>query len=148
MNPSHDHEKLENLIGQVLHEQPLRRAPRTLEARVFAALERRAAVPWWHKSFMHWPVAARVAFLIASVGFVQIALKAAAWIVAGVDSAPVVAGIQSEAGWIAVLMAAADSVARSVPQEWIWGAIAVIAVMYLALFGLGAAAYKALYVRR
>src|SRR5687768_72038 len=102
MNPSHDHEKLENLIGQVLHEQPLRRAPRTLEARVFAALERRAAVPWWHKSFMHWPVAARVAFLIASVGFVQIALKAAAWIVAGVDSAPVVAGIQSEAGWIAV----------------------------------------------
>jgi hypothetical protein len=97
---------------------------------------------------MHWPLAARVAFLIASIGFVQLALKTATWIIAGVDTAPVVAGIQSETGWIPMLLAAADSVVRSVPQEWIWGGVAVIAVMYIALFGLGAAAYRTLYVRR
>ena len=38
-------EKLERLVGRVLKQQPLRKAPGTLEARVFAALEQRAARP-------------------------------------------------------------------------------------------------------
>lgn len=54
MHPAPDpEEKLERLIHRTLRDLAPRRAPRTLEARVFAELERRAALPWWRQSYAH-----------------------------------------------------------------------------------------------
>ena len=52
-------EKLERLVGQVLRDQPLRRAPASLEARVLGELAARARLPWWRRGITTWPVAVR-----------------------------------------------------------------------------------------
>ena len=68
-------EKLESFVDQLVRGQPLRRAPATLEARVLAQLAlQHAPIPWWCRGFTHWPLTARVAFLIASYGFVRLAI--------------------------------------------------------------------------
>src|SRR5476649_1202935 len=74
MTPSPDsHEKLEQLIHRTLREQPARRAPRSLEQRVLAELERRAALPWWRRSFAHWPLPARAGFLVICAALIGLA---------------------------------------------------------------------------
>ena len=67
---------LEDLIHGMLREQPQMQAPRELELRVHAEIGRRAALPWYRKSYRHWPLAARGAFLVASCGFAKLALFA------------------------------------------------------------------------
>jgi hypothetical protein len=67
MNPSPENrDPLESLIDRTLRAQPARRAPRTLESRVVAELARRAALPWWHKSYAHWPAVVRGGFFVLS----------------------------------------------------------------------------------
>src|SRR4051794_7570835 len=63
--------RLEQLVCDVARTQPLRRAPASLEGRVLAQL---APAPWWRRGFTNWPLAARAAFLVASIGFVRLAL--------------------------------------------------------------------------
>ena len=54
---------LEQLISRTLRDLPPRRAPRSLESRVLAALEHQAVIPWYHKSWSYWPAAIRASFL-------------------------------------------------------------------------------------
>ena len=157
MNPlpeNHD-EKLERAIHQTLRALPARRAPRTLEARVFAELARRAALPWWRQSFAHWPLAARAVFLLASVALVKLVLMASVWVMAGFDATVFTAAFSTPAAWVETTISLARGVAgfcsiifRSIPPFWLYGAAAFVAVLYAALFGLGAAAYRTLYVSR
>src|ERR1035438_2139941 len=65
MNPQ-DQDKLEASIHRVLRKLPDRKAPFTLEARVLAELGRRASLPWWRKSFAHWPSAVRAGFFVGA----------------------------------------------------------------------------------
>lgn len=157
MNPSspHDPEKLERAIHATLRALPPRRAPRTLEARVLAELERRAALPWWRQSFAHWPLAARALFLLASVALVKLTLMAAVWVMAGFDSGAFVAAFSTPVSWaqtgVALVRGIADFfviIFRSIPPVWLYGTVAFVAAMYAALVGLGAAAYRTLYVSR
>src|SRR4051812_1841916 len=98
--PRSDSKAIERLIDGVLRGQPPRSAPATLQARVFAEIERRAALPWWHHSFLHWPLAARVAFILASLGVVKLALTGAMMLIAGVQSEPaVVATLTRPLSW-------------------------------------------------
>lgn len=115
------HASIERLVGDVLSRQPLLRAPRSLQARVLDELARRAA-PWWRKNFLHWPMPARVVFLLISCGFAKIALDAATWTVANLRS-----------------------VLDLFPSHWLYIGVFAGAAMYVALFGLGAAAYRTLY---
>lgn len=157
MNPlpeNHD-EKIEGAIHQALRALPARRAPRNLEARVFAELERRAALPWWRQSFAHWPLAARAIFLIGSVALVKLVLMASAWVMAGFDLTAFTAASPPSVAWIEITISLARGVAefcsvvyRSIPPLWLYGAAAFVAALYAALFGLGAAAYRTLYVSR
>ena len=55
MKPRMNPDELERFIHQTLRALPDRKAPGTLEARVLAEVERRAAIPWWHKSWSYWP---------------------------------------------------------------------------------------------
>ena len=67
MNPMTP-EELEKFIHENLRSLPSRRAPRTLESRVLAALEHQAMIPWYHRSWSHWPAAMRAGFLIVALG--------------------------------------------------------------------------------
>ena len=153
--PEHHSEKLERAIHQTLRALPLRRAPRSLETRVFAELARRAALSWWHQSFAHWPLPARAVFLLVSVALVKLTFMAAVWVTAGFDSAAFVAAFSAPVSWaqagVSLVRGLTDFSAilfRNIPPLWLYGSVAFVAAMYAALFGLGAAAYRTLYVSR
>jgi hypothetical protein len=156
MTPSPDNnEKLERLIHQTLRDLPSRRAPGTIEHRVLMELQRRAALPWWRKSFVHWPVAARAGFIVLSAGVVKLALLAAVWVMAGFDTAQFSDAFATQFSWMdsgfAVVHAVTgffDIILRNIPPLWLYGGIAFIGAMYVTLFGVGAAAYRTLYARR
>jgi hypothetical protein len=142
---SADHERqdeLERQLTRVLRDQPLRRAPDSLERRVLAQLEAGVAVSPWRRGFAHWPLAARVAFLAASVGFVKVALSIAVWLSTPLDSRASAFDLPSQIAWLQTLFVAVGSIARTVPSLWVHAGIAVFAIMYVALFGIGASAYR------
>lgn len=148
-------DEIEQLVHAALRSLPDRRAPVTLEARVRDALERRAALPWWHRSWSHWPQAARAAFLLLCGGVAVLVVLAGVSLQAGYDPAPIreaLAPISNLADRLRVLgRVGGDFVAlagRYVPAWWLYGAVAFVAATYAMLFGLGAAAYRTLWVRR
>jgi hypothetical protein len=139
-------------LDRALHELPWRRAPATLEARVLGELERRAALPWWRRSFSHWPVLARAVFLVICAALVKLALVEGAAAVGGVRALHE-SGALSPA-WlrdVTVLGTAAGNLAmllaRTVPPSWAYQGVAVCAALYVVLFGLGALFYRTLYLQ-
>jgi len=101
----HSPEDLEKFIHQTLRSLPARRAPHSLEARVRAAIEARAALPWWKQSFAQWPVAARFAFVIASAGLAKLAIMAVVWGMAGFDGTEFANAFSTQLGWIQTVSA-------------------------------------------
>lgn len=156
MNPSPENqEKLEQLIHRTLRSLPDRRAPHTLEARVLAAVEARALRPWWQKSYTEWPLAARCTFLLLSAGFVKFALMAAVWVMGDFEPGQFTNAFATQLAWMntarTLFTGTGEFFAllfRSIPPLWLYGGLAFVATMYVALFGLGAAAYRALYANR
>lgn len=145
-------QKLEQLLNQALKGLPPRRAPSTLESRVVNELARRALLPWWRVSFANWPASARVAFALISAALV------AATILGGLSaylgdrsfsevSALVLAwlhpflAVMSSAGGLAAVLV------RVIPPLWLYGTLGLGILLYVTLFGLGAAAYRTLYLR-
>ena len=141
-------EQLERFIDKMLRDQPLQRAPSDLESKVMAAIAHRAATPWWQRSFAHWPIAARVLFLVASVVFVKLGLEAAALVIGPIDPAARSAALFAELAWIHALFVSIGAVLRSLPSLWIYCGVAVLGALYLMLFGVSAAAYRTLYASR
>lgn len=157
MDPSspHDPAPLERALHATLRALPPRHAPRTLEARVLGELARRAALPWWQQSFAHWPPAARAAFLLALVALVKLTLTAAVWVLAGFDAGAWGAAVATPFSWAQTGVNLGRGIAdffalifRSIPPVWLYGTVAFVAAMYVALVGLGAVAYRTLYVSR
>ena len=142
---------LEQLLTRTVRDLPLRRAPPALESRVLRELQRRAALPWWGRSFSHWPMGARAAFAAVCVLLVKWTFQGGAWAVgalgslhdSGALSMPWMQRLAAEAG---ALQQLAASLARAVPPEWLFDGLAVGAMLYAALFGLGIAAYRTLYL--
>lgn len=148
-------EELEKLIHQNLRALPDRRAPRSLESRVLAAIEARAARPWWKQSYAQWPIAARCVFLLLSGGLVKLAVMATVWAMAGFDRTAFAESFSTQFAWvdrINALMAScidfAGVVFHSIPAIWLYGGLACFVGLYVTLFGLGAAAYRMLYAQR
>lgn len=139
---------LERLIDKALRDQPLQRAPAGLQDNVMAAIARRAMAPWWRSSFAHWPVAARLVFLVASIGFIKLGLEASALLIEPLDPSARGAALFAEVSWIHALFVTTGAALRSLPSLWIYGGIAVLAALYLMLFGVSAAAYRTLYASR
>jgi hypothetical protein len=145
-------EQIEQLVHRELRSLPLRRAPRTLEARVLAAIEHRAAIAWYHKSWSFWPAAVRAAFLAVATGVSGAVLAAFYFMSIGVDTSALVASagarlsvltkLYHAAGWVAEFTL---NVFGSIPPLWLYGGLALVAALYATFFGLGAAAYRALY---
>ena len=68
------------------------------------------------------------------------------------DAAPMLARIAAPFLGLRALGAGVQDfcevVIRASPPLWLYGSIALVATLYTALFGLGAAAYRTLYVQR
>ncbi len=143
-------QRLETLMSQTLRGLPSRRAPATLEARVLAELQLRAALPWWRVGFAHWPAVPRAAFIVICAALIAATILGGASALIGMRSLneaaalplswmhPILMVLSSTGGVAALLV-------RVIPPLWLYGALAFGMVLYLALFGLGAAAYRLLY---
>ena len=145
-------EQLEQLVHRELRLLPPRRAPRSLEARVLAAIEQQAYIPWYHKSWAYWPAAVRATFLALATGVTGAVIAAFYLGFNGVDTSALVAraGVQFSfftktyhlLAWIVEFTSGLFS---QIPAYWFYGGLALVASLYATFFGLGAAAYRALY---
>jgi hypothetical protein len=146
-----DPEKLEQLVDSLVRGQPARRAPASLQARVFAQIaSQQVQLPWWRKGFAHWPLPARVLFLIASYGFIRLAIAGVVSVVDFVRSSNI-AGVQTlqrtgEA--VSATVSLGSLVLHAIPPMWLYGGAAFGFALYAALFGLSTFAYRTLYVQR
>jgi hypothetical protein len=148
-----DDRELEHFVDGVVRGQPLRRAPASLEARVLAQLASlQSSAPWWRKGFTHWPLAARGAFLLASIGFVRLALVAfmsvTDFVGSGEAAGAAKSWVQSGTELVSITSSMGSFVLHAIPQSWLYGAAAFAIVLYALLFGLGTLAYRTLYVER
>ena len=148
MNPQDPH-RLESSIHRILRSVPDRTAPAGLEGRVLAEIALRAALPWWRRSFTHWPAAVRAAFVAGSA-------VAAALLMAGVialvrnPGAVGLAGVAEPFAWLRAardLFTSADSSVRrviaAIPRLWLYGAVGLIAAGYALLGAISATLYRA-----
>jgi hypothetical protein len=141
--------RLEASIDAALCELPLRRAPPSLELHVLEELSRRAALPWWRHSFAGWPGFARVGFVLVCVVLVGLALLGGVWAMQNLGSPALGALSMPWARHLVALVGAAGELAslvRIVPPDWVYEGLAASVVLYAALFGLGIAAYRTLYL--
>jgi hypothetical protein len=148
-------DKLGKFIHETLRSQPDRRAPRSLESRVLAAIEARASLPWWKQSFAQWPVAARCVFILLSGSLVKVALMATVWAVGGFQASEFVNAFATQIAWVETIRGAirgtGESFAilfRNIPPLWLYGVLACVAGLYATLFSLGATAYRTLFSNR
>ncbi len=141
--------ELERFVEQVARNQPLLRAPASLESRVLSKLASRQVV-WWRSGFVHWPLYARIVFLAASCAFIRLAFSGFVWVTELFDSHEFAGAAMLHRGAQAVSTTASvgDLVLHSIPPMWLYGAAAVAFVLYASLFGLGTVAYRTLYVER
>jgi len=145
-------EELEKFVHQQLRGLPSRRAPRTLESRVLAAIEQRALIPWYHQSWSHWPAAVRSLFLVlattvtsAVIGGFYVGFTGASTssiVVAAGQKLGLLAKAYHVALWIVDLC---TQMVGRIPSLWLYGGLTAIALCYATFFGLGAAAYRTLY---
>ncbi|MBC7367962.1 MAG: hypothetical protein H7343_14310 [Undibacterium sp.] len=156
MNPSPENPRdpLEVLIDRTLRTQPLRRAPRSLEGRVFAELARRAALPWWRKSYAYWPAPMRAAFFVLSA-VAAAALVAGLYFLSHGASRELASEVAGRFGWLSFAQEIFSAVAsralavwHAIPPLWLYGGAAVLATAYATLLGVGAAAYRAFFAPR
>jgi hypothetical protein len=141
--------RLEAAIDAALCELPLRRAPPGLELHVLEELSRRAALPWWRHSFAGWPGFARVGFVLMCVVLVGLAVLGGVWAMQNLGSPALGALSMPWARHVVALAGVAGELAalvRVVPPDWVYGGLAASVVLYAALFGLGIAAYRTLYL--
>jgi hypothetical protein len=155
MNTPLDPHRLEQLVGRALRDQPLRKAPPALAAHVMAEIARRASVPWWRKSFSHWPSAARIGFLVVSLGVARIAITLMTRISGGPLGVNAVEHATAPVGWLADVLAAATfsqqlltTIARAVPSTYLYGVTATVVALYLLVFSVSAATYRTLNFSR
>lgn len=142
--------ELEQQISKLVRNQPLRRAPKTLQAGVWTQL-RAANMPWWRRSFRHWPLLARgalimVCLMIATGHLTQLQMSGAAR-----EFGPLlllngsVTWFERLSEWMQTLFDFITLLMRHAPASW-WSAGALLLGMSYALLALlGAAGYRVLY---
>lgn len=122
---------------------PLHKAPASLQADVLRELARRAARPWWQRTFLQWPLAARGAFLLATLLLIRPVLDLGGWIAAALATPLRDA---REGMWLlSALGRLAHSLIEVVPADLLYGMAGFIALLYGLLMALGAIAYRNLH---
>jgi hypothetical protein len=144
-------ETADRSLTQLLRNLPLRPAPASLESRVLHQLERRRALAWWRRGFAHWSTATRAVFITTCGVLICASLLDTRWSTLGT-------GVWQRAfswalSWaypaelaIASTTAVSTRIVHSLPVNWLYAILATAAALYAALFGLGVAAYRTLYL--
>ncbi len=151
--PQHDADRLEQQVHAALRRQPPLHAPSTLESRVLRELARREARPWWRMGFGRWPPVARLVFVPLSAGFIKLAFLSVGALGSVVDAAQQTSALgsvesrwQSLSGLLQTARTVGELVMQNVPQIWIYGLVGFGLLLYVSLFGIGAAAFRSLVV--
>ena len=146
---THDPEKLEAALNRMVKGLPNRKAPTGFQARVFAEINRRAALPWWRKSFAHWPVAIRATFFIGSAAAVALLVSGLFILMRSPAAVQGLAGAEQPFAWLRQVSDTYASVRTSIqhafsysPSLWLYGAIGAIVIGYASLAAIGAATYR------
>jgi hypothetical protein len=154
MNPN-DSKNLEEFVRKALAAVPERRAPRSLEVRVLAEIDRRAALPWWRRSYAHWPLPARGVFFVAAAAAAVVLIAAGMTVFRDSDAVRSAGEVARHFAWLEVagsaletLLSATRNIVLSLPALWVYGALAMVGACYAMLIGVGAAAYQTYFVRR
>lgn len=150
MNTPIPPEDLEKSINRLLRDLPERQAPRNLEMRVMAAIAKKAARPWWQRSFTEWPAGLRLAFVVTSAIAVAVVMAGGMRLVGGVQND---ANLwEAPLHWWQHLSHAAQVigglVTKQLPQgftQWLYVGAGVLAAVYAVGFGLASAAYRYLW---
>jgi len=135
-------ETLRRLVDHVLRDLPHRAAPATLEARVRAEIQRRDRETWWRRSFADWPTPARGAFVVVCLSLTTLTLWGGS--LPMLDLAP---AMQQLVRLLSLATTLADIPQRLIRPLWLDSALAAGAVLYAMLFGLGALAYRTLFLK-
>lgn len=146
--------RLAQLVAGELRALPLRRAPESLQSRVFAELARREALPWWRQSFRAWPVAAQAAFAVLALAVTQ----ALFWVLAGPGVSGAVHAVQAAgqetlqavqavAGWFGALHWLTRDVLGAVPSRWLTTLVLAMLGSFGILLGSGTFVYRSLQSR-
>ena len=138
-------------VDRYLRALPPRTAPEGFEQRVLAALQRRAAQPWWRRAYREWPFLARIGLLVVCSGSMLGAWRVAGWLTAGAALGlnRVAAPLFAVRELLRAVLAADASlrlVGGGLAPHWLQGGAVVTALAYVALLGLGATAYRTLYL--
>jgi len=146
-------EKLERLVSQVLRDQPLRRAPASLEARVLGELAARARLPWWRRGIASWPALVRVPVISGCAVCVPLVWVLSLWLATRLVAvtrsriAGPLATLQGTGHTLASLGALTTHIIQSIPRDWLVGGMIATATLYAVLFALVAVGYSLLYPR-
>jgi hypothetical protein len=149
--PAENEGRIARLVDRTLRGLPSRPAPPTLHARVLGELARRAALPWWRRSFAHWPTAARAVFLLMCGALIGGVYLTGAWTAATMHSLHQsgALSIGTVRDGMALMTAAGELAtvfAHAIPATWFYAGLTAGALLYAFLFGLGSAAYRTLYL--
>jgi hypothetical protein len=154
MNPN-EQDKLEASVHQLLRRLPDRKAPTGLERRVLAEIARRAALPWWKKSFAYWPAPARLGFFVGSAAAAGLVVSVLFVVSGSAGAHELAGGISNSFGWLSIareILASAESrvqqLTAQVPSLWLYAIGGTVVACYAALGAIGAAAYRTFSVAR
>jgi len=141
----------EAFVDRCLRGAPPRRAPEGFAELVLARLRRRAARPWWRRTFTHWPVTPRAGLIVACVASTLWTWRAAAWIAGAAEGTlrRAVGPLTALREVLHVAIAAQSSLRLfdgGLSSHWLLGGLAAVGVAYVTLFALGATAYRTLYL--
>ena len=147
--PPRDELGLEQYIGKLLRAQPLRQAPASLTARIERQLALQGARPWWLQGFSAWPWLARIVFALVSAGLVALAYVTTdrlSWISQALQQSSIAGGARASAQMFANLGHAVQLLGEHGSVRLALRRSRQSALLlYAALFGLGAAAFRTLF---
>jgi hypothetical protein len=148
-------ERLQAEVDAVLKGLPERTAPPTLLPRVMAAIQSRAALPWYRQSWQTWPAVLRVASLVMLLSLFG-GLCLAGWKLPQADAYASTVGQLGQwfsgvcALWnvLSALFAAGLAMAKQLPAGFIAASLISLGLGYGLCIGLGAAWMRLALARR
>jgi hypothetical protein len=154
MNPDYD-KQLEVEISRELKALPELAAPAALVDRVMAAIEQRATVPWYRRSWQTWPAALQTASLVVLLALFG-GLCLAGWELSQAEAATRVvhrvgewfSGLSVIGNTLNVLANAAALAVKKLGTGFIIACLVLAGLGYALCVGLGTVYYQLAFARR
>jgi hypothetical protein len=154
MNPNEEN-KLESLIDREMKLLPHVSAPTSLALRVMAAIERRAHLPWYRRSWQFWPRPIQLSSVAAAMAVFALACYGT-WLFR--QSVPYASAHQDVHSWFSGLGALANAFytlfgalvisIKKLGTGFLIGCACAIAFGYVMCLGLGTVCFRLALARR